>query len=136
MKRTGLLLITGAIVALTVLYVGAAAPTSGSKSSSEIAQLKKEVADLRQRVEFLEERMKDDLVPANVTDGKERPDVIRPYPGQRRLPESWKRGEFNGIPYYIVPLDSAHKPANTAPTQVQPEKSPAAPQTPDNSPKP
>jgi len=134
MKRTGLLLITGAIAALTLLYVGAAAP---APAPSEIEQLKKEVGELRQRVELLEEHWKDGLIPATTMEGKERPDVINPYPGLRPVPQSWKKGQFNGIPYYIVPIDTAKTPPSAAAQQAPPAAAPAPSPSPDgNRPKP
>ncbi len=136
MKRTGLLLLCGAIVAGTILYVGAAAPTSSSGSSSEIEQLKKEVADLRQRMESLEQRWKDVLTPAAITEGRMRPDIINPYFGLRQVPQNWKRGEFNGIPYYIVPINETHASAGAAGKQSPSDKTPAAPETPNNTTKP
>ncbi len=132
MKRTSLLLVAGAIVGATILYAGAAAPSS---ESAQIEQLKKEVADLRQRVELLEERLKSDLIPATTKDGKERPGVINPYPGLRQVPQNWHRGEFNGMPYYIVPIDKSQTP----PTEVKkpaPSDKAATPKAPDNTPKP
>ncbi len=132
MKRTSLLLVAGAIVGATILYAGAAVPSS---ESTQIEQLKKEVADLRQRVELLEERLKSDLIPATTKDGKERPGVINPYPGLRQVPQSWHRGEFNGVPYYIVPIDKSQTPASEAKKPAPPDQSTAS-QTPDNTPKP
>jgi outer membrane murein-binding lipoprotein Lpp len=132
MKRTGLLLVAGAIAGATFLYAGTAAP---SPESAQIEQLKKDVADLRQRVELLEERLKSDLIPATTKDGQERPGVINPYPGLRQVPQSWKRGEFNGIPYYIVPIDTPQTPSGEAKKPAPPDKA-AAPKAPDNTPKP
>ncbi len=132
MKRTGLLLVAGAVVGATILYAGATAPSS---ESAQIEQLKKEVADLRHRVELLEERLKSDLIPATTKDGKERPGIINPYPGLRQVPQNWHQGEFNGMPYYIVPIDKSQTP----PTEVKkpaPLDKAATPKAPDNTPKP
>ena len=126
MKRTGLLLVTGAIVALTILYVGAAAPTPAPGTAAQIEQLKKEVADLRQRVENLEEQWKNDLVPATRAESKIRPDVINPYPSLRQVPQNWTRGEFNGIPYYIVPINHPRTPPTEVKPQTPPDRASAA----------
>lgn len=136
MKRTGLLLLGGAIVVATILYVGAAAPAPSSGSSSEIEQLKKEVTDLRQRVESMEQHWKEVLTPATIMDGKTRPDVINPYSGLRQVPQNWKRGEFNGIQYYIVPIDNTRTPPSEGKTPTPPDKTPAAAETQNNTPKP
>jgi hypothetical protein len=108
MRRTGLWLISGAVAAVVVLGMGAAAPTP-SQDSSEIEQLKKEVAALRGRVEALEERLKE---------GKVRPGVITPYPEPRQVPPNWKRGEFNGMPYYICPIKATRQPTSEAKKQA------------------
>lgn len=131
MKRTGLLLVAGAVVGATLLYAGTATP---SAEPSQIEQLKKDVADLRQRVELLEERLKGDLIPATTKDGKERPGVINPYPSLRQVPQNWHRGEFNGVPYYIVPIDKSQTPPTEVKKPTPPDQ--AAPRTPDNTPKP
>jgi hypothetical protein len=101
---------TGAVAAVVVLCVGTASPEP-SQGSSEIEQLKKEVAALRQRVELLEERLKENLIPPNPRDGRETPGIVNPYPGLRQVPPNSRRFEFNGLPYYVVPIDKTHAPA-------------------------
>jgi len=135
MKRTGLLLIIGAVAGLAVLSVGAVAPVP-APGSSEVEQLRNEVAALRQRVASLEERLKDGSVFVVPKDGKNRPDIIDPYHGLQRVPPNWKRFEFNGMPYYIVPIDNTHKPANETTKQVTPDKTPAASEAPESTAKP
>lgn len=122
MRRTGLWLISGAVAAVVVLGMGAAAPAP-SQDSSEIEQLKKEVAALRGRVEALEERLKE---------GKVRPGVITPYQELRQVPPNWKRGEFNGMPFYIIPIDKTHTATNEAKKQVPHDETPAPPKAVDN----
>ncbi len=144
MKRAGLLLIIGVVVGLAVLGVGAVAPVP-SPESSEIKQLKKEVEALRRRLDSLEERLKDDLIPLSPKDGQRRspfiippkdgrraPGFVIPAPGTGRVPPHWKEFEFNGMTYYIVPCDSASKSAGEAPKQVTPDPSSTAPKTADN----
>ena len=131
MKRAGLLLMMGVVAVLAALAVGAVAPVSAPKSS-EIEQLQKEVATLRQRVASLEERLKDGSVVVIPKEGRSRPDIIDPYPGSRRVPPHWRQFEFNGMTYYIVPCDSASKSAGEPPKQVTPADSSTAPKTADN----
>jgi hypothetical protein len=131
MKRTSLLLIAGAVAGVMVLALGAAS-SGPAPGSSEIEQLKKEVAALRQRVELLEERLKEDLVPASIKDGKGTPGIINPYQGLRQTPSNWKRFEFNGMPYYICPIETAGLPAREDPKPVSPSDGPTTPQPPGN----
>ena len=131
MIRTSLLLIAGAVMGVMVLAVGGAS-SEPAPGSSEIEQIKKEVAALRQRVELLEERLKEDLVPASIKDGKGTPGIINPYQGLRQTPSNWKRFEFNGMPYYICPIEAAGQPAHEAKKQAQPSEAPATPRPPDS----
>ena len=97
----------GAVAAVVALCVGAAS-SEPSQGSSEIEQLKKEVAALRQRVELLEERLKHNLISPNP---RETPGIVNPYPGLRQGPPNGRRFEFNGMPYYVVPIDKTPAPA-------------------------
>jgi hypothetical protein len=135
MRRTGLLLIIGAVVGLAVLSMGAVAPVPSSESS-EIKQLKKEVETLRQRVDSLEERLKEDLIPPTPKDGQRRspfivpapkdgrrtPGFVIPAPGSGRVPPHWREFEFNGMTYYICPIDVARQPAREAKKPAQPSE--------------
>jgi hypothetical protein len=131
MRHAGLVLVIGVVVAVAVLCVGAASPEP-LQASSEIEQFKKEVAALRRRVEFLEKRLKDDSISAPPKEGKARPDVIKPYPGLHQAPQSWRRFEFNGMPYYVVPIDNTPKSASEAKKQVPPGELSAAPKAADS----
>jgi hypothetical protein len=126
MKRASLLLIIGIVAGLTVLGVGAVAPVPAPKSS-EIKQLKKEVAALRQRIESLEQRLTLRVIPISSQDGKALQGVIDPYHGVRQVPPNSRQFEFNGMTYYIVPINKTSKPASETPRQVQPDKSSTAP---------
>jgi hypothetical protein len=131
MRRTGLLLGAGVIgaVAVAVLSMGAVAPVS-SPEPSEIEQLRNEVAALRQRVEALEKRLneKDASLPLLPKAGKGRPDIIDPYHGLRQTPPGWQPREFNGVPYYIVPIQKSQRSTCEANKQAPPDKAPAAPE--------
>jgi hypothetical protein len=110
MRRTRLFVTLGGIVAMAAFGAGAIAPRAVPESS-EIEQLKKEIALLEQRVESLEKRLADNSLRAAVENGRQSPDVINPYLGVRPVPRNWKKGEFNGMPYYIVPIDKGPAPA-------------------------
>lgn len=130
MRWTGVLLLVGVVVgAAAALSIGAVTSVP-AQGSSEVGQLKSEIATLRQRVETLEQRLNEALVPALPKGGRPRPDIINPYPWPRVVPPNWKRFEFNGMPYYIVPIDTPH--ANDAQKQVPPNATPVVPGTPEN----
>jgi hypothetical protein len=133
MKRTGLVLMIGAVTALAALGAAAVAPAPGS---SEIQQLKKEVAALRQRVASLEKRVSDGSVFVVPKGGPDRPDIIGPNRWFRRVPPDWRDFEFNGMTYYIVPCDSMHRRAGEAGEHVPADRLPLAPKTPVQPPKP
>lgn len=122
MRRTSLWLIGGAVAAVAILGMGAAA-SAPSPGSSEIEQLKKDVTALRQRVEALEERLKE---------GRVRPGVIIPHPEPHQIPPNWIRREFNGNPYYIVPIDQTRTTANEVQKQAPRDAAPVEPQAVDN----
>jgi hypothetical protein len=131
MKRTGLLLMIGAVAGLAILSVGAVAPVPPQKPS-EIEQLKKEVAALRQRVESLEQRLTLRVIPISSQDGKALPGVIDPYHGVRQVPPNSSQFECNGMTYYVVPIGNTQKPASETPKQVTPGESAIAPKAADN----
>ena len=118
MRRTGLLLVAGAVAVVATLCVGAVAPVP-APGSGEIEQLKKEVATLRQRVEALEEQAKENLLS-----------------GARKAPPHWSGGEVNGVPYYICPLGATRQSTSEARKQVPSGKAAATVETANSIPKP
>ncbi len=144
MKRAGLLLMIGVVVGLAVLGMGAVAPVPAPESS-EIKHLKKEVETLRQRVDALEERLKEDLLVPAPKDGRRgspfiipapkggrrAPGFVIPAPGSGQVPPHWKEFEFKGMTYYIVPCDSPSKPASEVEKQTPQNETPAASNAPD-----
>jgi hypothetical protein len=91
------------VVACCCVFGGilAFAGDSQDKSSlSELDMLKKQFKALEKRVAAIEEQLKK----------KQQLPIIRtpqtfPFPEMQRLPKGWQRKEFNGIPYYIIPLN-------------------------------
>jgi hypothetical protein len=68
---------------------------NGSNVLSELKQLRNRVAELEERIGKLEKQRSYVAVPQPM-----------PVPPQRRaVPENWQEREFNGLKYYIVPLD-------------------------------
>ena len=110
MKPAILFLAIGSILATITLCVAAASPgTAGA--SAEIEQLKKEIATLRQRIESLEKRLEDRTfviqreraMPPTAIDPNS---LLRP----RSTPRNWRQFEFNGMPYYVIPIDGSACP--------------------------
>jgi hypothetical protein len=105
MKRPGLLLVIGAVAGLAVLAIGTVAPVAAPESS-EVQQLRKEMTALRQRVETLETWQKQ-VVAAGVV---------------REPTHYWSKGEVNGMPIYVLPLDSTRRVHNDATQRVPANK--------------
>lgn len=112
MKRAVLFLATGGILAAAALCVAAAAP-GPSGDSATIDQLKKEIGTLRERVDSLEKRLDEQgqsaaqmrVWPPTTPDPNS---LLQP----RSVPKSWRQFEFNGRPYYVLPVDGSTRPAS------------------------
>ncbi|MHC4518839.1 MAG: hypothetical protein ACYTAS_09650 [Planctomycetota bacterium] len=74
-----------------------AADEENSSKPSELETLRKRVADLEARVLVLEGRFH--LVPRDPNAA-----IPRRWLHGRPVPENWSRREFNGMPYYVIPL--------------------------------
>ncbi len=109
MKRVVLCLVIGGVLAAITLCAAAASPGSAG-DAPEIEQLKKQVEALSRRVESLEKRMKDSQTIVLPRNRMLPPIPVDPnsLPGPRSTPRDWRRFEFNGMPYYIVPIGGAH----------------------------
>ena len=35
--------------------------------------------------------------------------LTKTFPDLKQLPEGWERREFNGMPFYIIPIDQTQK---------------------------
>jgi len=103
MKRAILFFATVGILAVVTLCVAAASPDP-SDDSATIDQLKKEIETLRQRVDSLEKRLEQSQSAAQTRVWPLTPidpnGAVQPHP----IPRNWKRFEFNGMPYYVIPV--------------------------------
>jgi len=86
---------------LTLFALGAkAGPDAGIEA--ELKALKSRVVFLEQRVKNLESRFR----PGRMT--TDHSAAIAPtFPQMPQAPKSWRKKEFNGIDYYVVPLQAA-----------------------------
>jgi hypothetical protein len=105
MRRIPLPLIAGAVAGAAALCVGAASPEP-SQDPPDIRQLRDEIAALRQRIESLEERLKDRSIIIPRGEGRHEPVLLDPRFWPRQVPKDWKPFEFNGVQFYVVPIDS------------------------------
>ena len=106
MKRAILFLSTVCVLSLVVFCAGAA-PDNDDDTSSDIKALKKEIATLRQRVEALEKQLAERRVIIPRTPRGQVPGLT-PRDSQR-TPEGWQKRYFNGVPFYIIPIDGRPK---------------------------
>lgn len=120
MRRTRVLVLVGLVTVGIVLGVAAAA-SQPSSESSQIGQLRAEIADLRQRVESLEEQVKDHSIVIPKQNGRQGPIVIQPYRSPREIPKDWKPFDFNGMQYYIVPINNGHASQDGPPSIASPQ---------------
>ncbi|UCG55952.1 MAG: hypothetical protein JSU70_13895 [Phycisphaerales bacterium] len=116
--RTAVLVVgVGCVVAAGGLATGDA-PDNLAEMQEEMAELKKHISSLEGRVESLEKQLKKGSIVIVDTPGRPDDESLR-APRQFRWPEyrpkGWQRRQFNGIPYYVIPLcrDSA-KPGSPA----------------------
>jgi hypothetical protein len=86
-----------ALLVTTFLVMGAAGPHPEDDS---ISALKARISSLEQRVDNLEKKLQ--TRPVRTSSAIRRPS--RP-PRKWSPPKRWRRKEFNGIPYYLVPLN-------------------------------
>jgi len=99
------------IAGTSLLYVAAASPEP-PREPSEIEQLKNEVTALRQRVETLEKRLADRSIIIPKDNGRQGPIVIEPPTPTRK---GWRPFEFNGMQFYVVPIDGQHADLSPGP---------------------
>lgn len=106
--------------------VGAARPVAeGQTSQRDGGQELKELRDanhaLQVRNDLLEKRNRE--LAAQVKQLQTQLSAMRVLtqpapmsPAPQQLPEGWRRGEFNGLPVYLIPLDTGAAPT-TRPTR-------------------
>ena len=98
------LVTTAAVAAVLVtafLVMGAANPRHSKDSRDDtIIMLKARISALERRVESLEKRLRIS------TARRSAPSVRRPATRTpQSLPKGWRRKEFNGAAYYLIPLE-------------------------------
>jgi hypothetical protein len=95
-------------VLLMMVFSSGATPADSKDISADIAKLKKEVLELRERIKTLENRLEKAII---IIPDKQPViyDLIHKTPESfhqhRFIPKGWKQKEFNGHLYYVIPLD-------------------------------
>ena len=98
MKRFLLLIALAILMPLTLLALGA--KTDSNKSiEAELKSLKSQVASLEKRVITLEAQLADRTLK----------DIPLIMPQTPQTPKGWRKRQFNGIPYYVIPLQQNPK---------------------------
>ena len=115
MSRASLLRLTLGAVLLAGL--AAAADNPGTEKPSDTEQLRSKVRDLDTegaalKSENLQLRAQVRLLQARLA-STSNPAVV---PAPNSIPENWKRSQFNGLTFYLVPLDTT-RPATTQPAR-------------------
>ena len=105
--------IAAVVVLLIITFLVMGATDLNHCRGDSIEQLKARISSLEQRVESLEKKLQTSATKRSSAmtrpsrPSRERSSATRrpssPPRGQS-LPRGWRRKEFNGIPYYIVPL--------------------------------
>lgn len=96
-----LVMLLAALVVIGCLSFAFAGPENeqnGQTVENEIAELKSANLELKRQVAVLEERL------ARLEVLQNRSKDIPVEPDKHSTPKNWQRREFNGQPYYIVPL--------------------------------
>ena len=116
MKTSKSIIAVGALLVITFLVMGAT-DFSHNRDDS-IAQLKARISSLEKRIEALEKKLQTSTIKrSSETRGTSRPSREQGLPRssatrrpsrpsrEQGLPRDWRKKEFNGVPYYIVPLN-------------------------------
>lgn len=97
MRRFLLLIGLVILMPLTLLALGAKTD-SNDNVKAELKSLKSQVESLEKRVKTLETQLKADKAI------KDFPLIMPQTPQMPQVPKGWRKRQFNGIPYYVIPL--------------------------------
>jgi len=106
--------IAAAVALLIITFLVMGATDLNHSSDDSITQLKARISSLEQRVEDLEKKLQSSATKRSSatrrpsSPSRERSSATRrpsSPPRNQDLPRGWLRKEFNGLPYYLVPLN-------------------------------
>ena len=101
MVRRKVFLVSFCAFAVSVSALVAALAADGKSPetpSEQIQKLQERIAQLEARIKALEQKQPCVVLPSNVA-------VPKGLTLNEPLPKGWQQREFNGRPYYVVPLD-------------------------------
>jgi len=107
MKKIVTIVIAGCLLVVLAFCVGAA-PAESEDLSGQIKALKNELSSLQERVQALEKRLeKAEVIIPHIWPGQDDDKYVTPLMLCPRtpLPKGWQKRQFNGITYYLVPVD-------------------------------
>jgi len=95
------LLLIGLVILmpLTLLALGAKTD-SNDNVKAELKSLRSQVASLEKRIKTLETQLLAD---------RALKDITLTIPQTPQVPKGWRKRQFNGIPYYVIPLQKNSK---------------------------
>jgi Tfp pilus assembly protein PilO len=96
MRRLLLLIGLAVLIPLALLALGAKTEP-GENIEAELKSLKSQVASLEKRIKTLETQLLADKALKDLP-------LIIPQP---HVPKGWQKRYFNGIPYYVIPLQQS-----------------------------
>jgi len=99
MRRFLLLIGLTILMPLTLLALGAT-EDSNDNVKAELKSLRSQVASLEKRIKTLETQL--------LTD-RALKDFPLTTPQMPKVPKEWRKRQFNGIPYYVIPLQQNSK---------------------------
>ncbi len=100
MKKSFMLLLSVVVLISISIF---AAETGENSEKDEITKLKEKIEALEERVAELEKKL-DQRQPNVILKPKKAPEQPRLSPPQQDLPHNWEQKEFNGMSYYVAPI--------------------------------
>jgi len=89
-----------AVVLLAMAFLALGATDPAQRHDDSVARLEDRISALEHRVKTLESKLQS-------TPPRRRAAPVPPErtPRSQHHPKGWRRKEFNGIPYYIIPVE-------------------------------
>jgi len=97
------LLLIGLVILIPLTLLASGAKTESCENiQAELKSLRSQVESLEKRVTTLETQIADRAF-------KDLPLIMPRTPQMPQVPKGWRKRQFNGIPYYVIPLQKNPK---------------------------